>query len=71
MTLGRLKSCCSLETAVLKPPQSRRFAIAEELRTARSVWTAARSPPLSTAAGRGTTEIECSCSVTLAGHSFY
>src|SRR6266567_2575908 len=33
--------------AVLKPPQSRRFANAGGLRTARSVWSAARSPPLS------------------------
>ena len=31
---------------MLKPPQSRRFAIAGRPRTARSVWTAARLPPL-------------------------
>lgn len=32
--------------AVLKPPHSRRFATTGRLRTARSVWSAARSPPL-------------------------
>jgi len=32
--------------AVLKPPQSKRFAIAGRIQAARSVWTAACSPPL-------------------------
>jgi hypothetical protein len=35
--------------AVLKQPQSRRSAILERLRIARSVWTACGSPPLSRA----------------------
>jgi len=35
------------QKAVLKQPQSRRFAINEHPRTARSVWTACGLPPLS------------------------
>jgi hypothetical protein len=40
--------CCNYRPskAVLKPPQSRRFARCSGFRMARSVWTAARLPPL-------------------------
>ena len=45
--LGKLKACWwFVGKAVLKPPQSKRFATVQRHQTARSVWTAARSPPL-------------------------
>lgn len=40
------KNIPSLRKAVLKPPQSKRFATFYIFQISRSVWTAARSPPL-------------------------